>query len=438
MRLTTENQENSRVLLHIELEADEMERALDDSYKRLARRVQVPGFRRGKVPRDILERFLGKETLLKEAEELAVTQFYNRAIEEQHIEAIAQPKIEVLHNEPLAFRATVPVRPDVDPGDYKHVRLKQEEVTVGEAEVEKALEQLRLQQAPWEPAERPVAPGDLVTIDVQGTLDQKSVLDEKGLQYPVFQGSPMPVPGFAEKLQGLEKGTETAFAITMPQDYKNPQLAGQTIEFKVKVEEIKQKRLPELDDEFARSLGGGFDNLPQLKERLLSNLKARAEAEAMTRYEEQVVQTVTSLAKLDVPEVLVDREIDAMLNEQVSRFRGGQKSLEAYLAAIGKTDEEIRQEARPHARHRVVRALVLDKIAQVEDIKVSPEEVQAEIDGLAQQAGERADQLRRAFQSHQSRHSVEHAILTRKTVRRLAEIASAVADQTPAAESPPA
>lgn len=437
VRLTTENLESSQVLLHIELESQEMERALEASYKRLANRIQVPGFRRGKVPRAILERFLGKETMLKEAEEHAVTEFYNRAIEEHHIEVIDQPKIEVLHNDPtIAFRATVAVRPSIELGDYKHIRLKREEVTVEEAEVDKALEQLRLQQAPWEPVERPVALGDLVTMDVQGTLDGKSVLNETGLQYPVIQGSPVPIPGFAEKLEGLEKGAEATFSISLPQDYDNRQLAGQTIEFKVKVGEIKQKRLPNLDDEFAKSIGAGLDTLDQLRERLRTNLKARAEAEARARYEEQVIQAAMDLARLDVPEVLIEQETDAMLSEQASRFRGGQKGLDEYLANIGKTNEEMKQELHPQARRRVVRTLVLDKIAQAEGVAVSPEEVQAEIGALAQQAGERANQIRRAFESHQSRHSLEHVLLTRKTVQRLVEIASATEDQMPAAETP--
>lgn len=443
MRLTKEKLDNSQVLLHIELEPPEMDKALEDSYKKIARQVQVPGFRKGKVPREILERFVGKEALLKEAEEHAVTEYYNKAIEENHIEAIAQPKIEVLHSDPVvAFRATVAVRPEVELGDYRSIRLKREEVTVSDVDVDNALEELRLQQAPWEPAERPVAFGDMVIMDAQATVEGDSVMNETAVQYPVVQGSVVPVPGFAENLQGVEKGVEKTFSISLPLDYANRHLAGKTMEFKVKVAEVKQKRIPNLDDEFAKSIGEGFDTLAQLREKVLSNLKVRADIEARARYEEQVVQAAIDQARMDLPDVMVDRETEAIISEQANRFRGGQKGLDEYLANVGKTNDQLKEEMRPEARRRVVRALVLDKIAEAEAINVSDEEVQAEVEALAKQAADRADQVRRAFESHQSRHSLEHAMLNRKTISRLVEMASAEqptpapVEQVPATETP--
>ncbi len=416
MKVSSERIENSQVVLQVEAEPEEVERSLEEAYRHLVKRADVPGFRKGKAPRAMLERYLGKEALLNEAVERLVPQLYSRAVEEQGIDAIAQPEIEITQTDPVIFKATVPLRPTVELGNYREIRVDPEPVEVAEEEVEKVIEQIRYQHAPWQPAERPIQFGDLVTIDVKGSLEDGSLLDRKDLQYQVLKDLPFPVPGFSEQLEGLEKGEEKEFTISFPADYEISHLAGKEYPFRVVVSEIKEKKLPELNDEFAKSLGEGFEDLESLRQRIASNLKAMAEERERRRLEEKVIEAVVELSKVDFPPVLVEWEIDRLIREK-------EASLEERIKSRGKSGEELREELRPLATRRATVYLVLGKVAEEEKIEVAEAEIEEEVEAIAQEAGERGEELRKFFHSA-ARQSLEEALLTRKTVKRLVEIAS--------------
>lgn len=416
MKLSSEKIENSQVILNIEAEPEEVELALEEAYRHLAKSTDVPGFRRGKAPRAMLERYFGREVLLEEATEHLVPQLLGRALEEQGIEAIAEPEIEITQNDPLIFKSTVSVRPTVELGDYRQIRVDPEPVEVADEEVDKAMEQIRYQQAPWQPAERPVQFDDLVTINVEGSVDDKPALDRKELQYQVLKESPFPVPGFWEQLEGLEKGQEKEFTLSFPDDYELNQFAGKECQFKVLVSEIKEKSLPELDDEFAKSLGQGFETLESLHQRVASNLKAMAEESAKRRLEEKAIEALVEQSKVDFPPVLVEHEIDRLIKER-------EASLEGRIQDRGKSVEELKEALRPLAVNRIKHALILGKVAEEEKIEVAEAEVDEEIEAMAQGAGERGEELRKAFSSAAARQSIEEVLLTRKTLKRLTEIA---------------
>ena len=416
MKLSSEKIENSQVVLNIEAEPEEVELALEEAYRHLAKSTDIPGFRRGKAPRAMLERYLGREVLLEEATEHLVPQLLGRALEEQGIDAIAEPEIEITQNDPLIFKSTVSVRPTVELGDYRQIRVDPEPVEVADEEVDKAMEQIRFQQAPWQPAERPVQFGDLVTINVEGIVDDKPALDRKELQYQVLKESPFPVPGFWEQLEGLEKGQEKEFTLSFPDDYELNQFAGKECQFKVLVSEIKEKSLPELDDEFAKSLGQGFETLESLHQRVASNLKAMAEESARRRLEEKAIEALVEQSKVDFPPVLVEHEIDRLIKER-------EASLEGRIQDRGKSVEELKEALRPLAVNRIKHALILGKVAEEEKIEVAEAEVDEEIETMAQGAGERGEELRKAFSSAAARQSIEEVLLTRKTLKRLTEIA---------------
>ena len=424
MKVSTERIENSQVVLNIEVEPEEVENSLELAYRRLVKNTAIPGFRKGKAPRALLERFIGKEALLDDALEHLVPEVYAQAIEEQGIEVIAQPQIEVTQTDPVIFKATVAIRPSIELGDYRQIRLSQETVVVAEDEVAAAMEQLRYQQAPWVPAERPVQFGDLVTIDVEGSLDGEMILNEKGTEYQVLQNLPMPVPGFAEELSGMEREGEKEFSLSFPAEHQVKELAGREYRFKVKASEIKEKKLPELDDEFAKSTGRGYDTLDSLREQVAADLKARAEARARKELEKKAVEAAVEKARLEFPSILVEEEIDRMLSDQAGQFRGGRQGMEEYLRNMGKTSDELREELRPEATRRVTHSLVLSKLAEEEKIEVSPAEVDADVETMVRGAGERGEELRRLFASAPARQSIERALLTRKTVQRLIEISS--------------
>jgi trigger factor len=430
MKVSTERIENSQVVLDVEAETEEVERALEEAYHRLVKRADVPGFRRGKAPRAMLERYIGRETLLKEALERLVPQLLSQAIEEQGIDAIAQPEIQITQTDPVTFKATVPVRPTVELGNYRELSIAPEPVEVADEEVDKVIEQIRYQHAPWEPAERPIKFGDLVTIDVKGSVAEDSLLDRKDLQFQVLQGLPFPVPGFAEKLEGLEKGQEKEFTISLPADYGVSELAGKECLFKVLASEIKEKKLPELNDEFAKSIGDDIETFGALRERIASNLRLMAEEGARRRYEEKVVDAVVELSKVEFPPFLVERDIDRLLAEQERELKESRISLEDYLRSRSRTEEELREELRPLATKRVSQSLVLAKVAEAEEIEVTNEEIDGEVEALAQGAGEQGEELRKLFNSPAARQSLEERLLTIKTLKRLVELASGEAEAT--------
>jgi len=430
MKVSKEQTENSQMVLSVEAEPEEVERFLEEAYRRLVRRAEVPGFRRGKAPRAMLERYLGRETLLEEALEDLIPHLLNQAIEEQGIDAIAQPEVEITQTDPVTFKAIFPLRPTVNLGNYREINIPPEPVEVAEDEVDRVIEELREQHAPWEPVERPIKFGDLVTIDVVGNVDNKTVLDRKDLQFQVLQGLPFPLPGFAENLEGLEKGQQKEFTLSFPADYGSSELAGKECLFKVAVSEIKERKLPELNDEFAKSIGQGLETMNSLRERVTSNLWLMAEEQARRRYEEKVLDAVAEMAQVEFPPLLVERDIDRLIAERERELRENRMSLEEYLRIRKKTEEELREELRPLATKRVRQSLVLAKVVDEEGIEVSEEEIDSEIQAIAGGAGDKAEELKKQLNSPPNRQSLRDMILTRKAIKRLLEIASGKAEST--------
>jgi trigger factor len=422
MKVSTETLENRQARLTIEVAPEETESSLDKAYRRLSKKMVVPGFRKGKAPRSIMELHLGKDVLLEEALEDLIPETYQKALEEQGLEAIGQPEIEIVERQPVKYKATVSLKPIIDLGDYRYVRLEPEKAEVTQEEVDKVIEQLRQQQAPWEPVEGPVSFDDLVTMDVKGTVSDKVTVDQSSIQYQVVQDSRRPVAGFAEKLEGMVKGETREFSLPFPEDYPDKKMVGKEGSFKVTVSEVKRKALPDLNDEFAKSLGEDFDSLDSLRQRVTQQLQKIAEDTARRRFEEKALDIVVRFAKVQYPPVMLEHELEHLLEEQARQL--GQRGLEDYLKNINKTKEQLKEELKPTAAARLTRSLVLGKMAEEEKIEVSHEEIDAEIEKLAQMAGERADDLRRGLATGEAHHSVEQRLLVKKTLERLAQIAA--------------
>ena len=423
MKAKAEKIENSQVVLEVEVDPEEEENSLEEAYRRLVKKAEIPGFRKGKAPRAMFERFIGRDVLLQEAMERLVPQLLARAIEEQELEPIDQPEVEIIQTDPVVFKATVPLSPTVELGEYKEIRIPREPVEVADEDVDRVIERLREEQAPWAPVERPVQLGDLVVMDVEGKIGEETLDKREGIQYQVFADFAFPVPGFSEKLVGVEKGKEAEFTISFPADHERDELAGNECWFKVLIGEIKEKKLPELDDEFAKSVGEEFDSLDALRERIAANLRGMAEEQATRGYEEQVIDAVVDQANVEFPPVLIERDIDGMIGEQERELRANRMSLEDYLARTQMSPEQLREELRPLATKRVTRSLVLSKVMEDEAIEVADQELDGEVETMAQAAGDKADELRQFFKSPVGRQSLERTLLTRNTVRRLVEMA---------------
>lgn len=408
MKISVEKLEQSQVAMTIEAEPEEMEKSLDAAYRRLVKRAAVPGFRPGKAPRPILESYLGREMLERDAVEHLIPELYERGLKEQSIEAIAEPQLEVTGTNPVAIKAVVPVRPTVELGDYHQIKVSPEAVEVKEEEVDKALEDLRQIRSPWEPVARPVQADDLVILDLVGHLDGKPLVSQKGFQYEVRPDSKYPVPGFAGELLGLEKGGEKEMRLSFPPEYEMTEFQGKEYLFRVNVVEVKARRPIPLDDEFARS--EGLESLAALRQRVTDNLRARAEEAARNRLAEKAIEQLAEISRVEYPPILVEREIDRML-----------RGVNADVSSQG--GDNLREQLHPLASQRVIRSLALARLTEAEKIEVKPEEVGAEAEHLAQGAGERAEELRRYFANPQALRSVEEMLLTRKTVDRLLALA---------------
>jgi len=420
MKVSTDRIEGSQVVLNIEVDAEEMESAIKKAYHRLGAKTTVPGFRKGKAPPEMLERYFGREALVEDAVEHLLPEVYDRAIQEQEVDAIAQPQVEVLQIDPLSFKATVPVQPTIELDDYHQVKFEQETVVVTEEEEAEALEKIRYMQAPWTPMERPAKSGDLLAIDVEGTVEGEVVINEKEGWYQLSPDLPNALPGFAEQLEGAEKGEERVFTLTLPAE--QGESGGKECSFKVLVNEIKEKKLAEMDDDFAKSLGQGLETLDSVKEKIAADLRSRKEMEAKNNLEEKAIKALVDLARAEFPDIMVQNEIDHLMSEQERHF-GDRHGLEDYLNRLKKTQEEFRNELRPMAERIVLRSLVLQRFAELEGVEVSAADIDAEVENMMQYASDEG--VRRLFDSSSARESLRRNLFIRKAIDRLAEIATA-------------
>ena len=430
MKVKTEKIEGSQVVLNVETDNEEMERSMDKAYRRLAAKTTVPGFRKGKAPRPMLERYLGREALVEEAANLLIVETYDKAIEEHKVEAIARPKLEVLQIEPLSFKATVPVRPTIELGEYKDIKFVPETVTVTEDEVNEALERLRNMRANWEPVEREAKYDDLLNIDIEGTAKDKSVVSEKGGWYVLSTGPSSSFPGFSEQLLGVKKGEERVFTLNLPQDYK--ELAGEECNFKVLVNDIKQKALPNLDDDFAKSLGQDLGTVAALKEKAAADIKTEKERLSRRSLEDKAIEALVAISRLEYPDILVQNEIDHLVAER-KQYLSEQGGMENYLKNAKKTEEEFRNELKPMAEDVIKRSLVLEKLGQLEKIEVSEADVDSEVERIIKGANN-DERVRQLFSSPSGRESLKRNTYMRKIIDRLIDIATKGEESTPSME----
>ena len=440
MKVTKEKIEKSQAFLTIEMEPAELEESLEQAYHRLVKRANVPGFRKGKAPRPILERHVGREKLLENALDSLIPEAYEKALKEQEIEAIGQPQIEVTQTEPVVFKAVVPLKPSVKLGDYQH--LKVEPITIAAAtddQVDAVISELRHQHADWESIElRSADFGDSVIIDVEGSIEGKQLTDQKRIPYQLKRGSTIPMPGFADQLVGMKKAEVKEFKIMLPADYPASDIAGKEASFKVTVSDVSQEILPELTDAFVAMVKPELKTwtLDALRQEIVAELKHNAEDIANQKFEGKVIEAIVGICEVEFPPVLVESEINQILNQ---RFPKGQEELEAYLKRINKTPEAFHQGLHPLAASRVTRSLILGKVSEVEKIEVSDAEVDTEIESITKNEAENAEENRKILDTPQNRGIIKNGILTRKTVQRLVEIASAENEsaETKTAESEP-
>lgn len=423
MKVTRDKTEDCQAFLTIEMEAAEVAESLEAAYHRLAKRTNIPGFRKGKAPRSVLERHIRKDNLLEDAVNHLVPEAYEKAIKEQDIKAISQPRIEVTQTEPVIFNAIVPLSPTITLGDYRQIRMDPEPVTISDDNINAVLEELRHQHATWEPVERPLDFKDLAMLDIESEVEGNPFITQKGARYQVMADSPAPVPGFAEQLVRTTKGEEKAFKLKIPADFHDSEMADKEASFKIKINEIKQENLPELDEALAKQINPEIETMEKMREEVATSLKSRAEEKTRADFEERVIDAAVELTQVEYPPLLVEIEMERLFSDWLRRLQMDDKGLERYLASANKTQEELLEETRPAAVKRVTRGLVLGKVMEEEKIEVNDSDIDGEVERMVEKAGENADKMRNLLDAPQSRQSIKQALITGKTIERLLEIA---------------
>ena len=424
MKVSTEDVGNRQIALNIEAEDAELDKSLDEAYHHLVKEVSIPGFRKGKAPRAVLVQHVGKQSLLDEALEHLIPQLYKQAIESQEIEPIARPEVEIIKTEPVVFKATVSLKPEVKLGDYHSIKLEPgPAIKIAKKEVADAMEEFRESQGAWVPVDRSVELGDLVTMDIEASVDGKPWLNHKDILYEVDKDSRSPVPGFASRLQGAEKNKEMNFSLTIPDDYPIKEMCGKDGAFKVTLTEIKEKQLPELNDKLTQS--GGYENLADMRKKVAADLKAKAEAQNLSELRQKALDALVEISEVSYPPILEDEEITGILRDEAQRL--GFRELGDYLQNTNKTEEELKKELRPIAQKRLIQGLVLGKLAEEEKIEISSSEVDNKADEIANSAEDK-ENVRQFLSLPQVRQSIEQSLLTQKTMDRLSQIAIGSSD----------
>lgn len=417
MKSTAKTIEHCQAELHIEAEQPEYDAAEKEAFKYLAGRVEIAGFRKGKAPRPLVEKHVGREAVVDETLERLFPELYEQALTIHNLHPITTPHVHLEQREPPVFLAIVPLEPEVDLGDYRAVRVTPDEVSVTDEHVLSALDRLRESQAVLTPVERPLRFGDFASIDVKATIGEMPFLDHKGVTYEMVANSHMPLPGFAEALLGLSAGESKEFTLAAPEDFRVAELAGKECACSATVQQVRVKELPELSDGMAKTFG--FETLEALRERVGADLESNARNQARTSLIHRSLEQIAVQGKVDFPPVLEEREIDDLLAGEAKRY--GYKNVEDYLQMANKSMEDIRADLRPLAHERIVNGLVLSRLARVEGIEVSDAEVDMRAEELLTEAQDK-ERVRELLATPQMRESIADRLRTNRTLDRLVAI----------------
>jgi trigger factor len=443
VKVTAERLPDAQVVLNIEVEPEAVAKATDRAFQSLANRMNVPGFRRGKAPRYLIERMIGgPEALRQEGIERVLPEVYREAVQQSGVEPIDQPDLEVVSTEPLVVKATVSVQPEVELGDYRSIRVPRVPVEVPYERINDTIERLREQQTRWEPVERPVRAGDRVSADVVATIGaaptlydasgqpllntegREELINQKNAEVEVDPESQQPVPGFHKELVGMAPKGEKRFVVSLPADWPDEAQRGQSVLFQVQVHEVKEPKVPALDDEFAKAVGD-YETLDALREDVRNRLREQLEHEAEHHYQDSVIGEAVARSRVVLPPALVRRETERLVRNFERNLARQRLSLDQYLKLTDKTIEGMADELRPTAERNLRNYLVLREVAQAENVAVTDEEIEAEIERVASSIGDEAEaaRARQMLSGANEREDIRSGVWERKVTQLLMEIA---------------
>ncbi|MBD8068876.1 trigger factor [Bacillus sp. PS06] len=393
-----EKLEGNQGILTIEVDAEKVNEGLDAAFKKVVTKVNIPGFRKGKVPRGMFEKRFGVESLYQDALDILLPEAYSQAIEETGIEPVDRPEVDVEQIEKgksLIFTAKVTVKPEVKLGDYKGLEVETLDATVTDEDVDAELKQLQERNAELVVKEEgTVENGDTVVLDFEGFVDGEAFEGGQADNYSLEIGSGSFIPGFEEQLVGLSNGEEKDVEVTFPEEYHAENLAGKPATFKVKIHEIKSKELPQLDDEFAKDVDDEVETLAELKAKTKTRLEETKKTESENQLKDTLIEKAAENAEIDVPQAMVDTELDRMLKEFEQRLQMQGMNLELYFQFSGQDEAALRSQMAEDAAKRVRINLTLEAIAIAEKLEASDDEVNAELEKMAEMYQTPVDQLK--------------------------------------------
>jgi trigger factor len=452
LEVETELLEDHQARLVVSVEPERVQKALQAAARRISKQVDIPGFRRGKAPYHIIARHFGEEAIYDEALDTLGQTVYKEALEQSGLQPYAAGLLEDVSYEPLVLTFTVPLAPEIDLGAYRDVRIPFEPPEVSDARVEEELRNLQRDEAILEPVERAIQMGDLASLDIRGTLvgseedaedagqddEQRLLLDQKAAPVDVAEDARLPMPGFAEKVVGMAVGDEREFDLTLPTDDDDvhAELRGRTVHFEVKCVEVYRQEVPDLDDEFAQSVGD-YESLADLE----SDIRARLERAAERRVrDEHLDRVLTHLVEDEVvhvkyPPIMLEEQIDDTVEDLGHRLNREGLDLEAYLTINKMTEDELRDDFREGAARQLTRGLIMGKLVELEKLSVSPEEIEDEIKTRVLTYGAQAGLAQQFASTPQVREVITSELLVNKAIERLLMIASGEAPDLDALEA---
>lgn len=428
MKVSVETLPSSEAVVNVDFSWEELEKASDRAYRKLVKQVDIQGFRRGKAPRSLLERRLGKEYIYQEGLDDLMNETYRQTLKEHDIVPLTQPEVDaplLEMGQPYHFSLKVPILPSVELGDYASLHFERPEATITSEEVEKELEALQMRQAKWEEVERPAQIGDQVTMDLKLTVEDQTVSDLKDNPFELTDERHGLFSGMDEQIVGMQKGESKTFSATIPEDYTNEKLAGKSSDYEVTLHKVETKEVPELDDAFAiQASNDEYQTLEDMRKGLSDRLLENKKRKIRDELREQMLNAVIEQAQVNIHPVLVEQESEEMLHQMTHILEQQRMSLDQYLMLIKKSRAEYLESLKPDAEKRVKQQLVLDEVIKKENIQVSVEEIES-LFRLYAQMGQNLPQ------TEQQVRSIASSLQREKAIERLVTLTT---DPDPDAE----
>ena len=436
MKITTESAGERQISLIIEVEEERVEQARRRTARQISKEVDIPGFRKGKAPYEVVVQRLGERVFEQELVSELAEDLYREVLEEEEIVPYAPGTLEETTFDPMTLRFTVPLVPEVDLGDFRAYRLEPAEVEIPEDQLDEALEAIRRQNAVLAPLDRPAAEGDLLVGELVGRASDGTLfLHEEDARLLLDPEEGPRLPGLVDGLIGLEEGEERSFTVVMPDDFEAEELAAEEVTFEVQVEHVYERILPDLDDDLARTVGN-HDTFEELETSVRQRLEERERAEVEGAYAERVLQGIIDQATVSYPPVMLEEALeDAVENYERQVERREHMMLEDYLRIQGRSMEELREELKEDVKASLERSLVLGEIVEQEDLEVSEEALDVQIAESSEQYGDKADEVRAVLSAPEGRRGIRNRMLANQAIEHLVAIAKGqVAEEAPVDE----